>query len=390
MVLRVDWARWDQTPENLRRLAMNAPHARTRERALALYEITQGQCATRVGARAGRHPQTTPSPDRDGVAARRQRPGSRRAHLLPHRRPSPFCARIEAGLREGVHAAAPTAPAPPRGGADPAPRWTLKRLVGFMRERFGRSSCRETIRAALHRLKLSWKKAQKLPGRARPEWRQAFVEQLEGLLDGAQRDQPLLVYVDEAPIHQDADLGSGWAERGRRLWVASRSPGLCARASFRVSFYGLYFDNEGQVQLWSYPRANGEHPIDVLQRLRAEGPERKLIGLWEGAPYHRAQAVREVASTLGIDLVPRPGYSPDLMPVEALWRWLREDVTDHHCQASAEDLIRRVEAFAARINHDPCALALRLWVKDTLDPDEEKRRFSTETRFSKMGCPSRV
>jgi transposase len=27
------------------------------------------------------------------------------------------------------------------------------------------------------------------------------------------------------------------------------------------------------------------------------------------------------------DRLSPPGYSPDLMPVEALWRWLREDVT---------------------------------------------------------------
>ncbi len=75
--------------------------------------------------------------------------------------------------------------------------------------------------------------------------------------------------------------------------------------------------------------------------------------------------------------MPLPGYSPDLMPVEALWRWLREDVTYHHCHRTAEDLTRRVDAFEARINHDPCALADRLWVKDHLDPDEEKLRFSS-------------
>src|SRR3954454_2438996 len=55
-VLRVDYARWGQTPEDLRHLALNA--ARTRERALALFEITQGRCATRLAARTGRHPQT--------------------------------------------------------------------------------------------------------------------------------------------------------------------------------------------------------------------------------------------------------------------------------------------------------------------------------------------
>ncbi len=57
-MLRVEYAHWGQSPEDLRRLAMSTPHARTRERALALYEITQGSCATRVAARIGRHPQT--------------------------------------------------------------------------------------------------------------------------------------------------------------------------------------------------------------------------------------------------------------------------------------------------------------------------------------------
>ena len=114
----------------------------------------------------------------------------------------------------------------------------------------------------------------------------------------------------------------------------------------------------------------------MLHRLRAEAPDRKLIVLWDRAPYHRAQAVREVATTLGIELMPLPGYSPDLMPVEALWHWLWEDVTDHHCHASAEDLIRRVDTFEVRLNRDPFVIADRLWVKDQLDPEEEKLRFS--------------
>ena len=144
-----------------------------------------------------------------------------------------------------VCAAQRTAATPPLEGADPAPRWTLRRLVHWVRERFGLRCCRETIRAVLHRRKLSWKKAKKLLGRADPERRQAFVEQLQSVLEGAQRDRHLSVYLDEAHIHLDADLGYGWAERGQRLWVASSSPGLSAR----VSFYGLYFYNEGQVRL---------------------------------------------------------------------------------------------------------------------------------------------
>jgi transposase len=238
--------------------------------------------------------------------------------------------------------------------------------------RFGRLCCRETIRVALRRLRLSWQKAKKLLGRAHPGRRAAFVEQLHPLLDGAQHDRHQLVYLDEAHIHQDVDLGHGWGERGKRFLVASSSPGLSAK----VSFYGLYLFNEGQVRLWPYARANGEHTIDVLHRLRAELPDGKLIVVWDGAPYHRAKAVRAEAASLGIELAPLPGYSPDLMPVEALWRWLREDVTYHHCHATADDLTRRVATFEAQVNQDPCTVADRLWVKDHLNHDEEKLRFS--------------
>src|SRR4051794_1981691 len=123
-------------------------------------------------------------------------------------------------------------------------------------------------------------------------------------------------------------------------------------------------------------RANGDHTIDVLRRLRAAFPDEALIVLWDGAPYHRAKTVREAARALNIRLMPLPGYSHDLMPVEALWRWLREDITYHHCHASAEDLTRRVDSFEVRLNRDPLVIADRLWVKDCLDPEEEQLRFS--------------
>lgn len=153
--------------------------------------------------------------------------------------------------------------------------------------------------------------------------------------------------------------------------MASSSPGLSAK----VSFYGLYLFNEGQVRIWPYLCANGEHTIDVLHRFRAEFLKGKLTVVWDGAPCHRAKAVWAAAASLGITLAPLPGYSPDLMLVEALWRWLREDVAYHHRHAPTDDLTRRVGAFQDQLNKEPCAVADRLWVKDHLYPGEEKLRF---------------
>jgi transposase len=260
---------------------------------------------------------------------------------------------------------------PAEPAAEVPPRWTLKRLVAWVEERFGRRCGRETLRRVLHRLGLSWKKAKKLLGRADPVQRATFVERMQGLLSEASRAERVLVYIDEAHVHQDVEPGYGGSVRGERHWVCSTSPGLSAK----VSFYGVYLYNEGQVEIWPYPRANSEHTLDVLTRLHARLPGRKITLLWDGASYHRAQAVQQRARERDIEIVPLPAYRPDFMPVEALWRALREEVTYHHCHASAPELIDRVEAFRQRINANPCALADRLWVKDHLDPDEEKLRI---------------
>jgi hypothetical protein len=53
-VVRVEYERWNQKPEDLRTLALSSSQPRTRERFLALYEIANGSNATQVAARTGR------------------------------------------------------------------------------------------------------------------------------------------------------------------------------------------------------------------------------------------------------------------------------------------------------------------------------------------------
>src|SRR6188768_2933198 len=108
------------TPADLRELAMSASHLRTRERFLALYEITQESCATRIGERTRRHPQTV----------------LEWLHLyntpeaLTYQRTGPPFAR---GSKPALaRRAQRSAAAPPVAGADPAPRCAVW-LAGSVR-----------------------------------------------------------------------------------------------------------------------------------------------------------------------------------------------------------------------------------------------------------------
>ena len=251
------------------------------------------------------------------------------------------------------------------------PRWTLKRFVAWLNENYNVRCCRETCRKALKRLGFSWKKAKKLLNKADEQARKIFVEKLKELLDSATQGERLIIFMDEAHIHLDTDEGYGWSVKGERWWVSSNSPGLA-----KVSFYGVYLYNKGEVRLFSYDRANGINTKDVLEKIRAEFPAEPMTLVWDGASYHRGKIVIEAAEKLDIQIERLPAYSPDFMPVEHLWQWLREDVTYHACYDKEDKLIAQVRQFEKLINKNPWQVADRLWVKASLDSTQEKLRFS--------------
>jgi hypothetical protein len=232
-------------------------------------------------------------------------------------------------------------------------------------------ACRETIRALLHLMDFSWKKGKKLLARADPAQRQSFVERIKAILQDVHDGKIQLVYIDEAHVHLDADLGYLWTIRGERAWVSSTSPGLA-----KVSFYGVYFYNDEQIAILPHTCGNGGNTLDVLGWLRDRIPERPILVIWDGASYHRAGIVKDKAAALNIKLQPLPSYSPDFMPVEALWHWMREEVTYNHCHNTSADLLARVAEFEQQANKDPKALAARLRVKQELDPEQEALRLA--------------
>lgn len=218
----------------------------------------------------------------------------------------------------------------------------------------------------------SWKKAKKLLNKADEQARKIFVEKLKKLLNSATQGERLIIFMDEAHIHLDTDEGYGWSVKGERFWISSNSPGLA-----KVSFYGVYLYNKGEVRLFPYDKANGGNTKEVLEKIRAEFPSESMTLVWDGAPYHRGGLVVEAAEKLGIRIEMLPAYSPDFMPVEHLWQWLREDVTYHVCYDKEDKLTAQVKQFETRINASPWKVADRLWVKTSLDAAQEKLRFST-------------
>ena len=100
--------------------------------------------------------------------------------------------------------------------------------------------------------------------------------------------------------------------------------------------------------------------------------DRPTTIIWDGAPWHRNKTVQQKATELKLTLQRLPGYSPDLNPIEGLWKWMREDVTQQYCYHTMRELFDACKAFIDRINQDADAVVKRLWAKFELDPEYEK------------------
>jgi transposase len=300
-----------------------------------------------------------------------QSAGPRRHDLPPHRRSRPlFDPARSQQVVDLVEATGPVDHGLPGHG------WTLKKLKQWVSEIFGRLVSRGTIRRALRRANLTWKKVKKLLSKADPQKRAAHIEELLKLFTGACDGEVILIYADEVHIHRDLDSGYTWGRRGQRLW----RPSDCPRRSERMNAYGAYDFTHGECLLWQDGWCDGQRTVEFLRELvrwRADKVGR-LVLIWDNAPCHVAKVVKAEAGRLGIEVVNLPGYSPDLNPIERLWDWMRAEVTRGFCHASVAELIASCQAFVERINGDPLALIDRLWPKFELDPEfEAKPRVST-------------
>lgn len=256
----------------------------------------------------------------------------------------------------------------------PGRGWTLKKLQRWVATQLGRKVSRNTLRTILRSAGLRWKQCKKLLTNGSPEKRADFVEQFQSLYERMCRGEVIVIYLDEVHLHQDMEVGYTWSPVGEANWIPSTSPGLAAR----LNWFGAYNFTEGDCFIWENGKCNGRTTIEFLQQLSARlgKTDRQVVLIWDGASYHRSRKVRAYAERLGFQILPLPGYSPDLNPIEGLWKWLREEVTQHYCHQTLDELRQDCFSFIDNLNLDPLQIIKRLWPRFELDPDVEKLRFS--------------
>ena len=233
---------------------------------------------------------------------------------------------------------------PARSGIELA-NWYWKVVHQFVSERFGVGLSRRSSLNYLHRLGFAFKRPKKRLVKADEDKREAFVAEYAALSEEARLTGAKTFFADEAHFRADAKLRGKWVLRGEPALVDSTSP----RYGEKASYYSAVCLETGEVEWMELEgNSNSGTSVDFLMQLREKHPG-PLRVIWDNAPAHRGEAVREHLRTpgLGLRLVNLPGYSPDFNADEAVWGWAGEEATGNLCLETKSAVQERVSAFLA-------------------------------------------
>ena len=221
--------------------------------------------------------------------------------------------------------------------------WNWKVVRRFVQERFGLLLSSRSCLNYLHRLGFVLKRPKKRQLKANAEPRAAFVAAYVALRSEAQARGAQIFFVDEAHFRADVELRAKWVLRGEPALIASSSPKLGEKASY----YSAVCLETGEVEAMAVlGNTTAATSVLFLQQLRKQYPG-PLIVIWDNGPAHHGPEVRAYLSTadLQLRLVALPGYSPDYNPDEAIWDWVRAEVTANTCWGTAAKVREKVDAF---------------------------------------------
>ena len=234
---------------------------------------------------------------------------------------------------------------PPSASGLELANWYWKVVRQFVAERFGVILCRSSCLNYLHRLGFAFKRPKKRSVKANESKRRAFVAEYAALGEKAQLTGAKVFFVDEAHFRADAELRGKWVIKGEPALVDSTSP----KYGEKASYYSAVCLETGEVE-WMEVEGNSNSGSSVafLEQLRGRHGGRLNV-IWDNAPAHRGEALREYLRTPGLDLrlVNLPGYSPDFNADEAIWGWAREEATGNLCLGTREAVQERVGKFLA-------------------------------------------
>lgn len=199
----------------------------------------------------------------------------------------------------------------------------LRKIVALVREMYGVSVSRQTIKRILRSFNFSWRRIRKEPkGEPDPEEYTQKKEELKKLGEQAERGEIDLYYFDESGFSLEPYIPYAWQEKGKTIEVES-SKGK------RMSVLGFLSLQRELVAYTTEGIVDSDVVIacfDAFMEDSSSELTRKTVVAMDNSTFHTSGAVEAKIpewQSKNLEIFYLPKYSPRLNLIEILWRFMK-------------------------------------------------------------------
>lgn len=189
-----------------------------------------------------------------------------------------------------------------------------------------------------------YKKPHGVPAKADKQKQEAFIQQYEALKNALKPGEIIFFGDSVHPQHQ-TQLVHGWIKSGVRK---SEKMTACQK---RVNLIGAINLDTHHVEYRQVDWVNFESMKAFVTQLCEANPSATAIHLiLDNAGYHKSQLFKDFIETTKVKIHYLPPYSPNLNPIERLWKVMRENVTYNKYYPKLKDFTEGILGFFKNIS----------------------------------------
>jgi transposase len=212
-------------------------------------------------------------------------------------------------------------------------------IVMYIKEHFGVNYTVSGLHKWLHRNEFSYKKAKGLPHKADAELQKQFIAKYNELKQAVGEKEPIL-FMDAVHPTQATKLAYGWIRTGKTKHVGTTA------SRTRLNIIGaIQLGHLSEAITSQYETINAESVMNFMDAIREQYGKKTVHLILDQSGYNRSLLLPQHALKLNIKLHFLPPYSPNLNPIERLWKVMNEKVRNNRFFKGAKDFKEAINNF---------------------------------------------
>jgi transposase len=205
-----------------------------------------------------------------------------------------------------------------------------KDICKYVKETYGAEYSISGMTAWLHEQDFTYKEPIKIPGKLDPEKQEAFIKKYEELKSTLSENEEIYFLDAVHPAFQ-SQSACGWVKEGETKTLATTNK------QNRLHFIGALALDKMKVITQEYSTVNAESMIEFLKYLESLTFASKIHVICDNGRANKNKAVDEYLKASRIEIHYLPPYSPNLNPIERLWKVMREMTTYNRCYSNFKE-----------------------------------------------------